>query len=137
LEEYSTKFDRLLFIVDNVQKSLAARSLFKVFNYFSSKKDLSTRIRFLFAARKGQLNNVIESDSDLNREFSMSLYSQSLKEMPIAFTAQEASIFLKKALEVSNVNVLPEQLLLSFKSRSSNFHVCNNVLHFGRKSQCH
>jgi hypothetical protein len=66
LEKYLKKYHKLLVIADKVQKSGSAKSLFKVFNNFSGHHD---NIRFLFAARKRQLDTVIEGDPDLNRSF--------------------------------------------------------------------
>ena len=81
----------------------------KVFNNFSkynnnnNNNDDIKHIRFLFAAREKQLKNVVESDPDTNREFN---YAQNhLEKLVINFSIDDAKLFLKKSIGISQRQV--------------------------------
>jgi len=120
LENITSRFTRVLVIADNVHKR-GSEELFKVFNkYYNVKNDTDTdnRIRFLFAARKTEFDiskNALEPNDKKEINHSLS----HMEKIRLSFEEQDAILFLRKALSVSNreKNISEEEIEREAKRR--------------------
>jgi tetratricopeptide (TPR) repeat protein len=120
LENITSRFTRVLVIADNVHKR-GSEELFKVFNkYYNVKNDTDTdnRIRFLFAARKTEFDifkNTLEPNDKKEINHSLS----HMEKIRLSFEEQDAILFLRKALSVSNreKNISEEEIEREAKRR--------------------